>query len=127
MTDKPGRRVIGAPENGVKVSISDEVLEEIAIIEINQADGVATPAEGDSPGMFRRHTLPEVALEVDGQNVVYRVKFSVRGGARIPAVATEVRQRIATAVDQKTGFAVRAVHVLVDRVVYDDGGHAEGS
>lgn len=127
MTDKPGRRVIGAPQDGVKVSISDQVLEEIAVIEITMTEGVAAPGEGEGQGMFRRHSPVEVALEVNGQEVVFRVKFSVHGGARIPEVATQVRERIAAAVTQKTGFVVRAVHVLVDRVVYDEGGGSEGS
>ena len=127
MAAKPGRRVIGAPQDGVKVSISDDVLEEIAIIEVTHTEGVAPAPAGDGQGMFRRHGPVAVSQEVHGQEVVFHVKFSVCGGARIPEVATEVRRRIASAVREKTGFVVRAVHVLVDRVVFGEQSRAEGS
>ena len=109
--------VQGAPQDGVKVAISTDVLKEIARFEILETEGVAVPDGREGHGMFRRHGGGiHAAVEVSGQEVVYRVRFGVRAGARIPEVATEVRERIAAAVHQKTGYAVRAVHVVVDHV-----------
>lgn len=125
MAGKEKPAVQSVPEDGVILAISADVLKEIAHIEIADTAGVAAPQERESHGMFRRHGSVEVSLEVSGQDVVYQVRFGVRGGARIPEVATEVRQRIAAAVHEKTGHVVRAVHVLVNHVAYDEEGASE--
>ena len=127
MPDKARPAIQGAPEDGVRVAISTDVLKEIAQIEIADTEGVHEPTASEGQGMFRRHGPIDVSVDVSGPDVVYHVRFGVCGGARIPQVATEVRQRIAAAVHEKTGYVVRAVHVLVDHVVYGDAARAEPS
>jgi uncharacterized alkaline shock family protein YloU len=117
MTEKARPAVQGAPQDGVSVAIATDVLKEIALVEIGETEGVALPGEREGHGVFRRHDTVDVAVEVSGRDVVYRVRFGVRAGAPIPELATEVRRRIAQAVLEKTGHVVRAVHVLVDHVV----------
>jgi uncharacterized alkaline shock family protein YloU len=127
MADRAKPAIQGAPQDGVKVSISTDVLREIAQIEITETDGVDVPEERESQGMFRRHGGIDVSVDVSGQDVVYQVRFGVMGGARIPQVASDIRERIVRAVRQKTGHRVRAVHVLVDHVSYEDEGPSGGT
>lgn len=121
MADRAQRVVLGAPDDGVKLSISNDVLEEIAWIELADTDGVAVSHDRESGGLFRRHGPPGVQVEVADRDVVFHLKFGVYAGVGIPDVATTVRERIAQAVHSKTGYMVRAVHVLVDQVVFEEG------
>lgn len=114
------RVVERAPEAGVNLSISNAVLEEIARFELARTEGVASTGGGEGHGAARRQAAPGVQVDVADRDVVFNLKFGVQAGARIPDVAGNVRQRIADAVHAKTGYVVRAVHVLVDYVAFED-------
>jgi uncharacterized alkaline shock family protein YloU len=125
MAERARPPIQGAPQDGVKVNISNDVLREIAQIEIAETEGVDVPEERESQGMFRRHGGMDVSVDVSGQDVVYHIRFGVMGGAQIPQLASDIRTRIVQAVREKTGHRVRAVHVLVDHVSYEDAAPAE--
>jgi uncharacterized alkaline shock family protein YloU len=65
----------------------------------------------------KQRSLEDVAVQLDGREAVFRLRIGVRHGRSMPEVADALRQRIADAVRAKTGYGVRAVDVVVDRVV----------
>lgn len=115
--------VAGAPENGGTVTISDEVLAEIAFTEAARTDGVVM-RQGKAAG--RRQAVPGVAVQVSSQEATFDLTIGVRGGARVPELAGNLRERIASAVRAKTGYTVVAVNILVERVVFGEGQPADG-
>jgi len=114
------RRVVvaDAPDSGGTVTISDEVLAEVAQTEATCTDGVVmNPATGRKAG-GRRQTIPGVSVQVSNGEATFDLTIGVQGGTRIPVLAATLRERIASAVRAKTGYTVVAVNVLVDRVVF---------
>jgi uncharacterized alkaline shock family protein YloU len=121
--DTQGKRavVVGAPDEVGKVHISDDVLSDIALTEAMAVEGVVAPLEHMMQGVLRRRAAHEIRLERSDRHLVFHLTVGVRGGMRIPEVANQVRERIARAVREKTGYVVQAVNLRVDHVVFDEG------
>jgi len=111
--------VAGAPEEGGTLVISNAVLEEIAYTEAMATEGVVPAHETMMQGVLRRHGPHGLRAEVSGDDVAFHLTLGVRAGVRIPEVAATVRERIASAVREKTGYCVRAVNLLIDHVALE--------
>ncbi|HUT33376.1 MAG TPA: Asp23/Gls24 family envelope stress response protein [Planctomycetota bacterium] len=110
-----------APAHDGALVICDTVLAEIAYLEAMGTPGIVPLREGFVQGVLRRKKLKGVLVEASANEVAFLLTLGVREGVRIPEAANEVRRRVAAAVTAKTGYAVRAVNVLVDHVVFDKG------
>ena len=108
--------VAGMPDEGGILRISETVLAEIAATEAAVTDGVVAGHEASRKGKDGHPTVQDVRVQVGSDEVVFHLTIGVRGGLRMPDVADVLRQRVAQAVRAKTGYTVRAVNVLVDRV-----------
>ena len=113
--------VVGAPDDKGKLRIAEDVVAEIAYTEAMSTEGVEPPLEGLMQGVLRRHGAHGVRVEMTDRDVVFHMTIGIHMGKRIPEVVAQVRQRIAAAVRTKTGYAVRAINLVVDHVAFDDG------
>ena len=101
--------------------ISDSVLAEIAFVEAMGTPGIVVAREGLLSGVLRRRRPRGVVADMSAAEVAFHLVVGVRDGACIPEAARDLRQRVAAAVTEKTGYAVRAVNVQVDHIVFDEG------
>lgn len=106
------------PTQGGELVIAETVLAEIAFLEAMSVPGIAPPREGFVRGVLRRGKPTGVAVEASANEVAFHLTVGAQEGACIPEAANELRRRVAAAVTAKTGYAVRAVNVLVDRIVF---------
>jgi uncharacterized alkaline shock family protein YloU len=104
-----------------EVVIQEAVLAEIAYLEAMRTPGLVPPREGLVAGMLRGKRPRGVLVELSTHEVAFHLTVGVRPGVRIPEAANELRRRVAAAVAAKTGYAVRAVNVLVDHVAFGKG------
>ena len=116
MAKKEPRVVVAsAPDEGGTLIISQAVLAEIAATEAASTDGVVLPHAAGRKA--KGPSVEDVTVRLDGREAVFEMRIGVRHGLRMPDVADALRQRIVEAVRSKTGYAVRAVNVVVERVV----------
>lgn len=113
------------PDEDGSLQISETVLAEIAATEAAVTEGVIAGREAHRKAKSGHPTVQDVHVRVGSDEVVLHLTIGVRGGLRMPDVADALRERIAAAVRAKTGYTVRAIHVLVDRVTREDA-TAEG-
>lgn len=66
------------------------------------------------------HASPAQGVEVTRQDgmVELTVRLVVQYGCRIPDVAIRVQQAVKTAVEAMTGYVVKAVHILIQDIVF---------
>ncbi|MFW6108702.1 MAG: Asp23/Gls24 family envelope stress response protein [bacterium] len=103
------------------MTISQNVLSEIAITEAAATEGVVLEHGPNAKG----RSLEDVAVRLEGQEAVFHLRIGVRHGLSMPEVAETLRGRIAEAVRAKTGYGVRSVDVVVNRVVREPAAPAE--
>ncbi|MCX7805233.1 MAG: Asp23/Gls24 family envelope stress response protein [Planctomycetota bacterium] len=118
MTDER-RETIG------RVEVSDRVYSEIARREAQKVRGVV----GLQGSFVEALTGRARGIQVDrtGHDVSVELRLCVEYGVNIPALAAEVRERVASAIRQMTGMRVRAVNIHVDAIAEPgDGGDAQG-
>lgn len=119
--------VARVPSGDGELVITESVLAEIAYLEAMSTPGVVPPHEGFVRGVLGRKRPKGVVVESapDAEEapqagrrpeVAFHLTLGVRAGVCIPVAANELRRRVAQAVTAKTGYAVRAVNVLVDHV-----------
>ena len=117
MAKKETRVVVASvPDEGGTLSISETVLAEIAVTEAAATEGIVLGREAGRKGK-ERLAMEAVTVRLTNQEAAFHLTVGVRAGVRMPEAADALRQRIASAVLAKTGYTVRAVDVLVDRVV----------
>jgi uncharacterized alkaline shock family protein YloU len=117
MAKKETRVVVASvPDEGGTLSISETVLAEIAVTEAAATEGIVLGREAGRKGK-ERPAMEAVTVRLTHQEAAFHLTVGVRAGVRMPEAADALRQRIASAVLAKTGYTVRAVDVLVDRVV----------
>ncbi len=110
-----------APTEEGTLVIRETVLAEIAYLEATNTPGVVAPHEGLVRRLLRRQRPLGVLVEASADEVAFHLTVGMREGVRIPEAANDLRRRIAAAVAAKTGYAVRAVNVLVDHIVFGEG------
>lgn len=113
--------VASVPDEDGTLTISQTVLSEIAITEAAATEGVVLEHGPSAKG----RSLEDVAVRLDGREAVFRLRIGVRHGLSMPDVADVLRGRIVEAVRAKTGYGVRAVDVVVNRVVREPAAPAE--
>jgi uncharacterized alkaline shock family protein YloU len=102
------------------VRIADEVVSTVAAIAATEVDGVVSMTGSLVGGLGemlgRRNPQKGVRVEVGEQEATIDVTLTVRYGVRIPEVASQVQERVKSAVERMTGLEVRAVNVHVTGV-----------
>ena len=99
------------------LEVADRVFLDLVRRAVAEAPGVVVAGRG-SPGLFRRGGGGEAVLVERGPGeVAFSVSLSVRYHTRIPAVVNELRQQIKSAVEESTGYRVRAVNVTVEHIL----------
>ena len=110
-----------APSHDGTLVIREDVLAEIAYLEVMGMQGMVPPRESFVRGVLRRNRPKGVLVEASASEVAFHLTLGVLEGVCIPVAANELRRRVAAAVGSKTGYSVRAVNVLVDHIVLRKG------
>ena len=109
----------GIEDNG-NVNISDEVIAVIASLAASEVKGVAGMCGGFGGGIVellgKKNLSKGVKLTVDEKNVVLELSVIAEYGAKIPAVAWELQEKVKNEVEAMTGLQVTAVNISVDGV-----------
>ncbi len=124
MTKQESRVVVAsAPDEDGTLTISQTVLAEIAVTEASATEGVVLGREAGRKG--KGPPAECVAVRVDGHEALFELRIGVRHGLRMPDVADALRQRLVEAVRAKTGYTVRAVNIVIERIVREQAAPAE--
>ena len=114
MTETPTTTPTMDPTPG-KVKVANEVIAQIAALTALQVPGVSGMADrsGKLPRVIRRGGIHKgVKLEMVGAtDLRMQIYLVAESGKNLPALASEVQQRVAGAVDRMLGLNVTAVDV----------------
>ncbi len=109
-----------AIEDNGNVNISDEVIAVIASLAASEVKGVAGMCGGLGGGIVellgKKNLSKGVKLTVNEKNVVLDLSVIAEYGAKIPAVAWELQEKVKNEVEAMTGLQVSAVNISVDGV-----------
>lgn len=117
---KKGKRLHIEQEMG-SLEMSDQVIATIVHEECRIQGGLDVRGKGlmkklgavFSPGRM----VDGVYMEQHGRSVLLEVTVAVEYGIDIPALANEIRGRIGERIETITGCRVRAVNIIVDRIL----------
>ena len=96
-----------------QVQIADEVIAAIASAAALEAEGVA----GMASNFRRKKQNKGVAVRVEDGKVRISVDISVVSGVKIQSVASDVQQKVKTAIETMTGYTAVEVNVNVTGLV----------
>ncbi len=98
------------------LEVADQVFRDLVRKVACDVAGVA--GVGRSGGLFRRGGAAEaVQVERAQGEVAFAISISVRYDVRIPELVEELRRRVKSAVEETTGYKVRAVSVTVEHIL----------
>ena len=101
------------------VRFSEDVIADIARKEIVGTEGVAGVEEGFVRGALARvrgDARAGIHIDIGEGEIALGVTMTVVYGASIPDVANAVRARVSKAIEDMTGYRVRAINVYVDKL-----------
>ncbi|MCL2218157.1 MAG: Asp23/Gls24 family envelope stress response protein [Defluviitaleaceae bacterium] len=108
-------------ESGGVVRIADEVLARIAgtaALEVEGVAGLAGYFQGEStPKAVRKQFAKGINVAVADKTVTLGLAITMRMGAKLHEVASEVQQRVKSAIETMTGLNVAEVNVSVSAVI----------
>ena len=108
-------------ESGGTVRIADEVLTRIAGTAALEVEGVAGLAgyfqSEATPKAVRKQLARGINVSVVNQTVTLGLAITMRMGAKLHEVASEVQQRVKSAIETMTGLNVAEVNVSVGAIV----------
>ena len=93
----------------------------IAGVAVSEVPGVASMAGGFAGGISevlsgKKNLSKGIKVDTDEKEVKIDVSIIVKYGAKIPEVATRIREKITADVESMTGFKVVSVNVKVQGV-----------
>ncbi len=98
------------------LEVADQVFSDLVRKVTCDVAGVA--GVGRSGGLFRRGAASEAVRVERGQGeVALAIGLSVRYDVRIPELVDELRRRVREAVEETTGYRVRAVSITVEHIL----------
>ena len=101
------------------VNLSEDVIAEIARKEVSSTDGVEAVEEGFVRGMIDRvrgDRHAGIHIDIGEGEVAFGITITARYGMNIPDLANAVRAKVIKAVEEMTGYRVRAVNIYVDKL-----------
>lgn len=108
-----------------RTTVNNDVFQHIVDVVIKGMDDIVDRKElpkGFPTDLFSRLT-PQVVVtkdespDYDFGDVIFELKLTTIYGIKIPEVATKVRQEIAKAVEELTGYKVKKVDIVFDKIV----------
>jgi len=97
------------------LEVSEAVFHDLFAEVIDAMPGVASVSR-TSGGLFHR-SHDSVRVERGAGEVAFSVNLSVHYDVNIPKLATELRGRARAAIEELTGYTVRAVNVTIDHIL----------
>lgn len=107
-------------ENGI-VNISDDVVQTITAMAVNELDGVSLPA-GLAEGLVeklvsvKKNYSKSIRIETEDKDTTVEVHILVDYGNKIQPLAAELQKVIKHNIETMTDLNVKAVNVLVDGI-----------
>ncbi|NLM46950.1 MAG: Asp23/Gls24 family envelope stress response protein [Firmicutes bacterium] len=109
-----------------RTSVSESVFQSLAEIALKDIENiVSSTKKGPFSGftrIFERY-LPQVTVRREDMHedgfgeVAYELKLAVVYGVNIPEMAEKIREKIVEVVEGITGYKVKQVDIVVDRIV----------
>ena len=98
-------------ERAVSVIAAQTALqtEQVTALAANMAEGVAAR-------LGRTNLAAGVTTDLQDNEVEISIRLIIRYGCRIPDVALQVQKAVKDAVEKMTGYAVTAVHIVVQNI-----------
>jgi uncharacterized alkaline shock family protein YloU len=98
------------------LEVEDRVFRDIFRRIVSQTPGIARLRRAPT-GAFRRRSADAVRVERGQGEVAFSVSAVVRYDVAIPQMVAELREKVVQAVEESTGYHVRAVNVAIDRIL----------
>ena len=97
------------------LEVAEPVFQDLFVEAVADLPGVAS-LRREPGGLFSRGGQA-VRVERGGGEVAFSVCLSVHYDVNIPKLAGELRERASAALEQVTGYKVRAVNVTIDHIL----------
>ena len=97
------------------LEVAEGVFRDLFTEAIGRVPGVAA-LNRPAAGLFGR-SGDAVTIERGGGEVAFSVALSVHYDVNIPDLAAELRQQVGSAIEEATGYKVRAVSVTIDHIL----------
>jgi len=98
------------------LEVAEQVFRGLAMQALSEVGGVA--GVGRAGGLFRRRSAEQaLAVERGEGEVAFSIHLSVRYDVRIPDLVEKLRRRVRAAVEDATGYKVRAISVTVEHIL----------
>jgi len=102
------------------LEVADQVFCDLVRRVVGETEGVAATRRVSS-GFFRRSSAAEkVQLERGEGEVAVSLTLSARYEVRIPEAVEGLRRRVRSAIEEMTGYSVRAINVTIDHILPPD-------
>lgn len=98
-------KTVNVNQTGGQLKIADDVIATIAGLAISDQKGIERAA--------KKNKNKGIAIRTEEGRVVCEVELSIVHGTRIPELASEVQEKIKTAVETMTGLEVKQVNVNI--------------
>lgn len=103
------------------IKISEEVIATIAGVAIKDIPGLYGVSKGFATGISeailgKKNFSKGVKVDSDGVTVKIALSIVVEFGARIPEVATKIRERVIADVESMTGLKVTQINIAVQGI-----------
>ncbi len=105
-------------ENG-SVKISEDVVQTIAAMAVNEVQGVnlpATLAEGFVEKLVKKNFSKGIRVEMEEKQVRIELHVTVDYGVKIQAVSSELQEAVKRSIETMTDLSVLAIDIYVDGI-----------
>ncbi len=104
-----------------EVQIADEVVAIIAGLAASEVDGVDSMGSGFSGKLSSKNPGRGVKVTVTEEHVSVDLALSIKYGYSIPAVCSQVQEKVCAAIENMTGLVVLDVNIRVAGVNMNEG------
>ena len=104
-----------------EVQIADEVVAIIAGLAASEVDGVDSMGSGLSGKLSSKNPGRGVKVTVTEEHVSVDLALSIKYGYSIPAVCSQVQEKVSAAIENMTGLVVLDVNIRVAGVNMNEG------
>ena len=104
-----------------EVQIADEVVAIIAGLAASEVDGVDSMGSGFSGKLSSKNPGRGVKVTVTEEHVSVDLALSIKYGYSIPAVCSQVQEKVSAAIANMTGLVVLDVNIRVAGVNMNEG------
>ena len=104
-----------------EVQIADEVVAIIAGLAASEVDGVDSMGSGFSGKLSSKNPGRGVEWAVTEEHVSVGLALSIKYGYSIPAVCSQVQEKVSAAIENMTGLVVLDVNIRVAGVNMNEG------